>query len=281
MTKTLPKIGLGSSGLGIDFVNPDTEDNPQECVETVATAIDLGYRHVDTAQMYENERLIGEGIRRSSVPREEVFLADKVKPSNLTYESVIQSTRASLEKLGTDSIDLLYIHWPTGPYEPEETLNAFDHLRDEGLIDHVGVSNFTVETLETARDVLDAPIAANQIQVHPMLPPTEGERAELIPYAKQHGIDLVAWSPLVRGRGLAIPEVNEVATKHDASPAQIILAWLMEYDIKVLVKSTNEAHLRDNLESLTLELDREDITLIESISERKRLFDREDAPWNQ
>lgn len=279
MVRTLPRIGVGTSNLGIRF--GDVEDEPAEAVESVKTALDLGYRHVDTAQMYMNEHLVGEGIEASSVPREDVFLATKVDPSNLAYDDVIETTNESLEALGTDYLDLLYVHWPIKAYDPEETLPAFDDLVDEGKILNVGVSNFTVDLLEEAQDILNAPIVVNQMQIHPMLPPTEEERGELLPYAEEHDIDIQAWSPLVRGDGLGLPEVNEVAEKHGISSAQVILSWLFEYDIKVIVKSTSEDHFRDNLGALTQELDDEDIDLIESVDDRKRLFDRENAPWNR
>ncbi len=178
-------------------------------------------------------------------------------------------------------MDLLYVHWPIDAYDPDETLPAFDRLREEGHINHVGVGNFTVETLEVAREVLDAPIAANQIQLHPMLPPTEGERAELLPYAAEHGIEVVAWSPLARGEALSLAPVRAVAEKHGVSPARVILAWLSDFDVSAVAKVSTRDHLEDNLEAPSLSLDDEDVERIESIEERKRLFDREDAPWNQ
>jgi 2,5-diketo-D-gluconate reductase B len=153
---------------------------------------------------------------------------------------------------GYRHVDLLYVHWPTDAYDPEETLPAFDRLRDEGAVRHVAVSNFTVETLERARAVLDAPI-----------------------------IDLVAWSPLVRGEALSLPAVTTVAEKHDASAAQVVLAWLFEYNIDAVVTSETPAHIRDNLGGLDLALDEEDIARIESVDRRTRLFDREGAPWNR
>lgn len=279
MVRTLPKIGLGTSNLGIRF--GDVENDPSEALESVQAGLELGYRHVDTAQMYGNEHLIGEAIEQSVVPRGDVFLATKVDPSNLAYDDVIESTEESLEALRTDYVDLLYVHWPIKAYDPEDTLPAFDDLRDDGKVLNVGVSNFTVDLLEEARDILDAPIVVNQMQIHPMLPPFEGEREELLPYAQENDIDLMSWSPLVRGDGLGLPEVNEVAEKHGISAAQAILAWLFEYDIKVIVKSTSREHLRDNLGAITQELDQEDIELIESVEDRKRLFDREQAPWNR
>ncbi|MFA1611816.1 aldo/keto reductase [Halobellus rubicundus] len=279
MTLHLPRLGLGTSDLGITL--GDGDDDPEECVTAVETALDLGYRHVDTAQMYGNEHLVGKAIERSDVGRDEVVLATKVHPQNLAYDDVIETTKESLDRLRTDYVDLLYVHWPIDAYDPDETLPAFDRLREEGYIDHVGVSNFTVETLEVARGVLDAPIAANQIQLHPMLPPTEGERAELLPYAAEHDIEVVAWSPLARGEALSLAPVRAVAEKHGVSPARVILAWLSDFDVSVVAKASTRDHLEDNLEAPSLSLDDEDVERIESIEERKRLFDREDAPWNQ
>ncbi|SDX91993.1 aldo/keto reductase [Halobellus clavatus] len=279
MRLELPQIGLGTSNLGITF--GDAEDDPEECIQTVTAALELGYRHIDTAQMYGNEDLVGEAIRQSAVDRDEIVLATKVHPRNLTHDDVLETTRASLDRLDTEYVDLLYVHWPIDQYDPEATLPAFDQLREEGAVKHIGVSNFTVDTLETARDVLDAPIVANQIQLHPMLPPTEGERSEILPYAERHDIDVVAWSPLARGRALSLSPVQAVAAKHETSPAQVILAWLSRYDVKTVVKASSRDHLRDNLAALSRNLDAEDVERIESVSERQRLFDREEAPWNQ
>ena len=277
-----PELGLGTSNLGIKFGDDhDGPDDPDECVDAVAAALDIGYRHIDTAQMYQNEHLVGEAIQRSTVDREEIFLATKVHPSNLSFDDVIESTKESLSKLRTDYVDLLYVHWPIKAYDPEETLPAFDRLYDEGDTDHVGVSNFTVETLERAQEVLNAPIAVNQIQVHPLLPPTEGERAAVLPYADDHDIDIVAWSPLARGEALSLAPIQKVGEKHGVSPARVILAWLSEYDLKLIVKASSRDHLRDNFAARSLELDAADVEKIESIRDRTRLFDREGAPWNQ
>jgi 2,5-diketo-D-gluconate reductase B len=275
----LPELGLGTSNLGITF--GDDPNTPETCIDAVTAALDLGYRHIDTAQMYRNEHLVGEAIKRSGVERGEIFLATKVHPANLAADDVVESTKESLGKLQTDYVDLLYVHWPIDAYDPEGTLPAFDRLRDAGYIKHVGVSNFTVETLERAREVLDAPIAANQIQIHPMLPPTEGERADVLPYAAAHDIDVVAWSPLARGDALSLAPIQAVADKHAVSPARVILAWLLDYDVNVIVKASTRAHLRDDLAARSLELDAADRETIESVEERTRLFDREDAPWNQ
>ncbi|MFB6131716.1 MAG: aldo/keto reductase [Salinigranum sp.] len=267
MSDVVPEIGLGTS----------RNDDPEQCAESVRTALEAGYRHVDTAQGYGNEAAVGDGVARADVPREEVFLATKVGSDNLAYEDVLASTEASLDRLGVDYVDLLYVHWPIGTYDPEETLRAFDELYDDGTIEHVGVSNFTPDLLAEAADLLDAPIVANQVEMHPMLPP----RAELTEYCRSRGIELVAYSPLCRGEALDLPEVRTVAENHGVSPARAILAWLLSRDLRVVSKAVGEAHIRDNLAALDLELDADDVELIDSVDRRKRKFDREDAPWNR
>lgn len=278
MIAELPRIGLGTSKLGVKLGSGD--DDPEQCVETVLNALELGYRHIDTAQMYGNEHLVGRAIEQSTVERDEIFLSTKVHPGKLAHDDVIASTEESLDKLRTDHVDLLYVHWPLDTYDPVKTLPAFDWLRKRGLIHHVGASNFTIDLLDEAREILDAPIAANQMQIHPLLPPTEGERAELLPYCRAADIELIAWSPLVRGKALKVPEIQSVANKHDVSPARVILSWLLDYDLKVVVKSTGRSHLRDNLAARRLELDDDDLQRIDSIDKRIRLFDKPAAPWN-
>jgi len=156
---------LDLHGLGLGTWE-NTE--PDQCAESVRTALEAGYRHVDTAQAYENEESVGEGIAAASVPREEVFLATKVDTPNLVGEDVLATTRESLEKLGTEYLDLLYVHWPLDAYDAHDTLAAFQQLYDEGTIRHIGVSNFAPRHLEEARAVLDAPIFANQVEMHPI-----------------------------------------------------------------------------------------------------------------
>ncbi|MFC6726432.1 aldo/keto reductase, partial [Halobium palmae] len=151
----LPAVGFGTGGTEGDA-----------CTDAVVGALDAGYRHVDTAQMYGNEGAVGRGIRESDVDRDDVVLATKVHPSNLAGDDVLETARESLDRLGADRVDLLYVHWPTDAYDPEETLPAFDDLRDRGVVDHVGVSNFTPALLDEARAILDAPIAAHQVECH-------------------------------------------------------------------------------------------------------------------
>ena len=248
-------------------------DDAQQCADSVQTALEAGYRHIDTAQAYGNEAAVGDGIAAADVPREEVFLATKVWISNLNHDDVIETTHDSLEKLGVDSLDLLYVHWPARTYDAADTLAAFDELYDDGVIDRVGVSNFTPEHIDEARELLDAPVFANQVEIHPLLPQTE-----LLEYAEAQDIEMVAYSPLARGAVFNEPVIADIAEKHGVSEAQVSLAWLRERGVTAIPKATSERHIRDNWASLTLELDEEDIARIDDIDRTDRKIDPGFAP---
>ena len=259
----MPMLGLGT------WQNEDAE----QCAESVRTALEAGYRHIDTAQAYENESAVGDGIAAADVDRDDIFLATKVWISNLSHDDVIETTEKSLNKLGVDSVDLLYVHWAAGEYEPEATLPAFDELVDRGLVDNVGVSNFEPHHVETAMDVLDAPVFANQVEVHPFL-----QQADLREHAAEQDYELVAYSPLARGEVFGHDVIEAIADDHDASEAQVSLAWLREKGVTAIPKATSEAHIRDNWESLGLSLDRADIERIDAIDRRTRTVHPEFAP---
>jgi len=264
----LPTIGLGTS----------QNDDPEQCAASVATALEVGYRHVDTAQLYGNESAVGDGLARADVPREDVVVATKVHEERNAYGAVLESVEESRTRLGVETIDLLYVHFPIGDYSPGETLAAFDELHDEGTIRFVGVSNFGPAQVEEAIDVLDAPLVANQVEMHPLLPPEEDQLAA----ARRHGYQLVAYAPFCRGRAFGLGPIESVAEKHGVSQARVILAWLLGHETVVVVpKATGEAHMRDNLAATELDLDDEDVARIESIEERYRKFDREGTYWNE
>jgi 2,5-diketo-D-gluconate reductase B len=251
----LPPIGLGTMGI--------------EDPATIAHAIDLGYRHLDTAQIYDNEDVVGEGIARADVPREELTVATKVWADSLAPEDVRRTTEESLERLGLDRVDLLYVHRPIEAYDPERTLPAFNGLREEGSIHEVGVSNFTPDELDEARSVLDSPIFAHQVECHPLY-----RQRELREYARGAGHMLVAYSPLAQGAIFEVPELREIAEKHDATPAQVSLAWLAGLDgVATIPKASGREHLEANLAARDLELDDEDVERIESIEREQKLFE--------
>jgi len=263
----LPRLGLGT------YSDADRE----QWRENARTALDVGYRHVDTAQDYDNERYVGAGIRDADLDRSEVFLATKVATSNLTGEDLLATTRASLDRLGVGAVDLLYVHWPHDTYDPESTLAALDRLHDEGRVRNVGLSNFTPALLEAAVDLLDAPLAAHQVECHPYLP-----QDELVAHAQAHDYWLVAYSPLAQGGVLDDPVLAEVADEYDATPAQVALAWLLSREnVAAIPKASTREHMETNLAARDLDLDGADVERIDAIDRRERVIDPSWAPWNR
>jgi diketogulonate reductase-like aldo/keto reductase len=279
----LPALGLGTYEMG----------DPDECANAVRTAIEVGYRHVDTAQMYGNESAVGDGVERSGVDRGDLLVATKLDTDALGYDDVLETTRESAEKLGAEEIDLLYVHWPLDTYDPEETLAALDELVETGVVARIGLSNFRPDQLEAALDRLDAPLYAHQVEMHPLLP-----QEELHELAVERGHRLVAYCPIARNRVAEVPEIRSVAEKHDvpdwsggnesptgtrqATPAQVSLAWLMRKEnVTAIPKAASPAHVRENYAALDLELDDEDVAAIDAIDDRHRIVDFEDAPWNR
>jgi len=250
----LPPVGLGTMGV--------------EEASVVTTALDVGYRHLDTARIYGNEAVVGDGLAASDVPREAVTVATKLWVEDLAAADVRTATEESAAALGVDTIDLLYVHRPRGPYDPAETLPALDALVDDGLIDRVGVSNFTVGQLRTARDHLDAPLAAHQVERHPLF-----ARDDLLADAREHGSPLVAYSPLAGGRVRDLPALRAVADRHDTTPEAVAVAWLVGTDgVVTIPKASSKAHLEANLAAAALDLDETDRRRIESVEEERELF---------
>lgn len=255
MELTLPKIGLGTMGI----------DEP----DTIARAIEIGYRHLDTAQIYENENVVGEGISRADVPREELTVATKVWADSLEPEDVRRSTEEGLDRLGLEAVELLYVHRPIEAYDPETTLPAFDALLEDGLIEHVGLSNFSIEQLEEAREILDAPIAAHQVEFHPFY-----REEELLEYARGDGHALVAYAPLAQGKVFDDPVLGEIADERGVSEAQVSLAWLAETaGVVSIPKASSEEHLKANLAAAEIELTSEERERIDGIEGREKLFE--------
>ncbi|MBP1987848.1 aldo/keto reductase [Halolamina salifodinae] len=263
----IPRLGFGT------YEN----DDPEQCAESVRTALEVGYRHVDTAQSYGNESAVGDGIAASDVDAEDVFVATKLATGNLAYEDAVETAHESVERLGVDSIDLLYVHWPINSYDPEGTIEALNDLYEDGVIEAVGLSNFRIDQLDAAIERLDPPLAAHQVECHPMLP-----QEDLRAHAVDHDYALVAYCPIARNQVAEIETIQDIAAKHDASPAQVSLAWLLEKENLVAIpKATSEAHIRDNWGAQELELDEEDVAAIDGIDERRRIVDFDAAPWNQ
>ncbi|NKE37027.1 aldo/keto reductase [Natronococcus sp. JC468] len=261
----IPQPGLGTSG-----------HEGEACTDAVLTALEAGYRHLDTAQMYDNERAVGRALEESDVPREDVFLATKVHPKNLAREDVIETTAESLERLGVESVDLLYVHWSTDAYDPEDTLPAFDEVRDRGWTDHVGVSNFTHDLLEEVIGILEAPLLANQVELHPRL-----QQDDLVSFARERNMTTVAYCPIAKAEVNEIDELREIADAHDATPVQVALAWHYGREGVVPIPKGTDEHIRENYSALELELTDDELERIADLDRGERLVDPDEAAWNR
>lgn len=248
-----------------------------QCARSVATALESGYRLIDTAQGYENEGLVRRGIDRSDVDAEQLFVATKLSTSNLAYEDAVDTAHESAARLDVQSIDLLYVHWPLDTYEPEGTIAALNELHADGLVDRVGLSNFRPDQLQDALDRLDPPLFAHQVECHPLL-----QQDELRAAAREDDHWLVAYSPLARGGVADVEVLQDIARAHDATPHQVSLAWLLSKEsVAVIPKATSQAHIEENAAARDLDLTREEIERIDAIDRTDRQVDFDGAPWNE
>jgi 2,5-diketo-D-gluconate reductase B len=256
----LPKMGLGTWQL-----------SPEQAEFSVKKGIEIGYRLIDTAQAYKNEQGVGNALKATfettQFKRRDLIIATKVDVFNLKPKKVIPTTMVSLSKLQLDYVDLLYVHWPAFffGYRHETSLKEFSKLVDDGKVKNICVSNFSPKLIDDALAVCDKPIFANQVEHHPLL-----QQREMRKYLKEKGINLVAYSPLAHGKIIGVPELEEIAKKHNVGVAQVSLAWLMNHGAIPIPKATSEKHLISNFESINLNLDTEDIAKIDSISIEKR-----------
>ncbi len=226
-------------------------------------ALELGYRHIDTAQAYGNEAEVGRGMARSSVPRDEVFLTTKVWPDRYAPGDFQASVDESLEKLGVDRVDLLLLHWPSFQGTTlERTLGLLNEAREAGKTRHIGVSNFTTSLLDRAWAATDAPLVANQVEYHPFL-----DQDAVLAAARERGMCLTAYSPLARGRVLDDPTLREVADRHGVGPAAVAIRWLIQHEgVAAIPKTSDPDHARSNLDALEIELSEEEMEAISGLA---------------
>lgn len=245
----IPALGLGTWNL----IEKDGQ-------RAVTKALQIGYRHFDTAEAYGNHQVIGEAIRQSTIKREDIFITSKVPARNLFKDSVIESCKRALDELKTDYLDLFLIHWPNPSIPIEETLSAFDELKGEKLIRSIGVSNFGIEELKEALKT-KVEIVNNQIELHPSL-----NQKELKNFCDEEKVIITAYSPFAQGADLNLKEINEISKKYNRPASQVIINWIIQKGMIAIPKSGSEKHLRENYEALEWKLTKEDIDLIDKIS---------------
>ncbi len=244
-------------------------DNGDDCVNAVRWALELGYRHIDTAQDYHNEESVGVGLRESGVPRAEVFVTTKFFPGGA---DPVAELERSLDRLGLDYVDLYLVHWPQGG--PTWAWPAMERARDLGLARSIGVSNFDVAELDEVVKAGTTPPAVNQIQLSPF----EHRRA-LIDAARTHGIALEAYSPLGTGRHLSNKVVREVADRLGRTPAQVLLRWSIQNGFVVLPKSQHRDRIAENAAIFDFALSDEDLTALEALDWTKGTDKATEFKW--
>jgi len=264
----IPAIGLGTWTL-----------RGEQAVRLVAGALKGGYRHVDTAAMYDNEAAVGEGIRASGMPREEIFLTTKIWYTDLADGDLQRSLEASLKRLGVDSVDLALIHWPSKSIPLEQSIAALNAVHDSGMARHIGVSNFTVPLIEQAVAASRHPLACNQVEYHPFL-----KQDRVLAACRKHGLALVSYCPLGRGGEVfSQPPVLQAAERRGKSPAQIVLRWHVQQEgVVAIPRSQNPARMAENLAVSDFTLAADEMVAIDALRSRNlRICDFDFSPqWD-
>ncbi|HYS47467.1 MAG TPA: aldo/keto reductase [Xanthobacteraceae bacterium] len=235
----IPAIGLGTMTL-----------RENVCVETVAAALRAGYCHLDTAQMYGNEREVGEGLRASGVKREEVFLTTKVWHDRLRAGDFERAVDESLARLQLPQVDLLLIHWPNPAVPLKETIGALVKVKRAGLARHIGLANFTIAMIEEAVRISDEPLVTNQIEVHPFI-----DQSKVIAACRRHGLSVTAYCPLARGKVPGNETIGRIAAAHGKSAGQVALRWLVQQGVIPIPRTSKPERLKENLAVFDFALD--------------------------
>jgi len=262
----IPAIGLGTWDL-----------RGRTCARIVEQALRLGYRHIDTAQMYENEREVGEGLRASAVKRDQVFVTTKIWPTHFAPHDLERSAKESLVRLRLTEVDLLLLHWPNPQVPLVETLGALARVRQQGLARHIGVSNFTVALIEEAVASCSEPLVCDQVEYHPYLDQTKVSEA-----CARHGMALVAYSPVARGRIKSDIALQRIGERHRKTAAQICLRWLVQQGVAAIPRTSKLERLSENIEIFDFELSEEEMQQVSALgSAAGRLTDFGFAPkWD-
>jgi 2,5-diketo-D-gluconate reductase B len=260
----VPRVGFGTWQI-----------NGDRCREAVRDALEIGYRHLDTARAYGNEREVGEGLADSGVPREDVFLTTKVWMEDAAHDDVIASAHASLRDLGIDQLDLLLLHWPNPRVPIAETLGAMAELREQGLIRHAGVSNFPPRMLREALE--SGPLFTDQVEYHPYL-----GQDELLGICREADVMLTAYAPFAHGKLLREPVLTEIGAAHGKTAAQVCIRWLIDQpQVATIPKASSHENRVANFDVFDFRLTDEDRARIDALPKDRREFNPSWAPaWD-
>lgn len=260
MSRIVPQFGLGTFRL-----------SSQILIDSIKTALDLGYRAIDTAQIYGNEAEVGQAIAESQVNRNDIFLTTKIWTTHYTADQLIPSLKQSLQKLRTDAVDLTLIHWPAPQLgiSVEEMMKNLLEAKQLGLTRHIGISNFNIDLTQQAIDAIGREhIATNQIELSPYL-----QNQKLVDFLNQQNIDVTSYMTLAYGKVLHDPVLQQIAQQHQANSAQIALAWALQLGYSVIPSSTQAAHLLQNLQAQQIQLSAEEMQLIAALERQGREVD--------
>jgi len=247
----IPAIGLGTMTLKDDV-----------CVEAVSTALKMGYRHIDTATFYGNETEVGEGIRKSGIPRDEIFLTTKVRHGDLAPGNFEAAVEASLKRLGLPYVDLLLIHWPNPDIPPSAYIPNLCKAKRKGQAKNIGVANFTVALLDEAEKLADEPLVNNQIEVHPFL-----DQRTILADCKRRGISVTAYCPLGRGRIPGVAVLDRIAKTYNKTEAQIALRWLVQQGLIAIPRTATPEKLKLNIDIFDFQLSDAEMAEIGTLAE--------------
>jgi len=266
MSHAIPKIGFGTWKLKGD-----------DCVNAVNSALETGYRHIDTAQVYDNEADVGTAIANSAVPRADIFVTTKVFPNN--FDAFLQSLETSLEKLQLDQVDMTLIHWPArkGAQPLQSYLTDLAKAQEQGMTRLIGVSNFTIDLLNEAEAILGkGALATNQIELHAYM-----QNRKLADFCASIGLQVTAYLPLAGARLIDDPVIKTIAARHQADPSQVALAWLLQKGYVVIPKSSHPDRIKSNFGATGLTLTATDISEINALDREDRIVDPAHAPdWD-
>jgi len=250
----IPVIGYGTMRF----------PEPERAVELIARSLECGYRHIDTARKYGSEQWVGEGIRASGLPREDIWVTTKVTEENATADDFARSLETSLKTLGLDYVDLLLIHWHQPKVPLEETLGALAKAKREGLAKNIGVSNFTVALLDEAVDKCPEPLVVNQIEYHTYI-----RQDKVIAACRKHGMLVTCHAPLARGEMLKDPVILKIATAHGKTAAQIALKWLIQQpDISAVPRGLKFSEIEENIDIFDVELSKDEMNQISALRDK-------------
>jgi 2,5-diketo-D-gluconate reductase B len=247
----IPRIGIGTWGM-----------QGRACRQALSNALSIGYRHIDTAEAYGNEREVGEAISESGIDREQIFLTTKVWNNHLNHDDLIEACYSSLRKLEVSYIDLYLVHWPNPHIAIKETMGAMNELVESGKVHHVGVSNFTVDQLSEAIEASNQPIFTDQVKYHPL-----HSQEQIVPFCQRHDILVTAYSPLDRGGLMRSKILKEIAERHGRTLAQVTLRWLVQQDHVIAIpKASKPDHQKENLDIFDFELSTDEMTEISGMA---------------